>query len=170
MSDIDTGLKLNLRYASARFFLGVLATDQVLRTIETAMNTGLWRDEFLGLIGCEPIFREVEQPFARCLDALGVTMTCLKEAILVIVDYHTRAIVEGAELDELNDLFDRDFKKFDFDLSWDKRLLESADAATLWELYHAYCGIQFQDDENAYRAVQERVRDEASRWQSTYGK
>ena len=172
MSDIEESLQKHLRFTAARFFLGGLQRGEAIRTIEAAMKTGLWRDEFLAMLDCQPILREVTQPFGDCLHALGVTVKSYEEALLAIVDFHTRAIALGMAAPLLEDLFNRDLRTFDFDLSCDRRLIEASGACRLRDLHQSYPDFLFDDDwspkserDRAFTAYQEDILKEAVRWQ-----
>jgi hypothetical protein len=174
MSAIDHNLRRDLRYAAARFFLGGLRAGDAIRTIEEAMKTGLWRDEFLEILDSEPILREVTKPFRRCLDALGVAVDGYEEALLAIVDWHTRAIVSGKEV-WLQSLF-WDLEGFDFSISWDRRLLDANDASVLWDLYQESGAFLFDDSDptrpdrdKVCRAYRLSIQQEAVRWQKARG-
>jgi hypothetical protein len=89
MLDLDDTTCCTLRYVAARFFLGLLTAGEAIRTIGTLMDSGIWRDEFLAVLDSEPILREVSHPFERCLDALGVSVISIEQAVFLIVDHHT---------------------------------------------------------------------------------
>ena len=174
MSAIDHNLRRDLRYAAARFFLGDLRAGDAIRSIEGAMNTGLWRDDFFAILDSEPILREVTEPFRRCLDALGVAVDGYEEALLAIVDWHTHVIVSGKEVC-LQSLF-RDLGSFDFSISWDRRLLDANDASMLWDLYQESSAFLFDDSDppppdrdKVCQAYRLSILQEAVRWQKARG-
>jgi hypothetical protein len=175
MSDLDDTTCRTLRYVAARFFLGRITAGEALRTIETWMNKGIWRDEFLAVLDSEPILREVSYPFERCLDALGVKVISIEQAVFLIVDHHTHEIATAIQPPWLSDLFDRDLEGVRSCDPWHRRLLEGIDARALWDLHKKSDYFLFDDDDDwpsidarykALAAHQSSIMDEAMRWQT----
>ena len=58
-----------------------LPPGEAIRTIEELMKTGVWCVEFFALPACQPILREVSEPFDSCLFALRARSDDLDRAI-----------------------------------------------------------------------------------------
>jgi hypothetical protein len=175
MLDLDDATGRTLRYVAARFFLGRIAAGEAIRTIETLMGGGIWRDEFFAILDSEPILREVSWPFERCLDALGVQVISIEQAVFLIVDHHTHEIATAVRPPWLSDLFDRDLDSGHSCEPWHRRLREVADACVLWDLYKKSDYFLFDDDDDwpsigardkALEAHQSNIISEAIRWQT----
>jgi hypothetical protein len=172
MIALDAHTFRNLRYAGARFELGAVTAAEAIRIVESLMETVVWRDEFLDVLDCQPIIREVSAPFEEWLRALDVQSESTAEAIWFLIDHHTYEITaeRANPSDALFQLFDVDMAKREYDC-----LPDGSNTQTLLALhkegdYFLYpCDDDWPSPESRVSALAKHetlIIEAAQRWQA----
>lgn len=169
-------MRSNLKLQAARYRLGCVTGDDLVRTADRSLSDGLESESLVLLaISTDPVLPEVAPLFEKALFELGVGLPTAEDAYRAVVGHHFSSIASGCvkPLDGIKALLE-DLGRWSEEwaeecfgirgvilLFWGAVELGSQPAGTM--------SFEGMVGEDAMDAVAKRIRKQAQEWLSTHG-